>query len=153
MQLKYEKLDVWQLSMRLSKTIYKVTEKFPQNEIYGLTSQLRRATLSVPLNIAEGSMRQSSKEFVQFIRIAIGSLVESRTCLAIAKDLSYMCEEPEIQGQIQEIYFKLIALEKSVKAPADNSNSSNKPNNSNQSSRSKHSNSSNISNNSNQGLL
>ena len=131
MQLKYENLEVWQLSMKLTKLVYKVSENFPQNEIYGLTSQLRRATVSVALNIAEGSMRQSPKEFIQFIRIAIGSLVESRTCLSIAVDLDFITANCEINDLIQEIYFKLIALEKSIKLPVSNSNNSNSSNNSN----------------------
>lgn len=131
MKLKYENLDVWRLAMDLNKLVYKISESFPQTEIYGLTSQLRRATVSVSLNIAEGSMRQSPKEFVQFIRIAIGSLVESRTCLVIAKDLGYIGENTKIDEPIQEIYFKLIALEKSIKSLSDKSNSSNKSNNSN----------------------
>ena len=131
MQLKYENLEVWQLSMKLTKLVYKVSENFPQNEIYGLTSQLRRATVSVALNIAEGSMRKSPKEFIQFIRIAIGSLVESRTCLSIAVDLDFITANCEINDLIQEIYFKLIALEKSIKLPVSNSNNSNSSNNSN----------------------
>lgn len=117
--------------MKLTKLVYKISESFPQNEIYGLTSQLRRATVSVALNIAEGSMRKSPKEFIQFIRIAIGSIVESRTCLAIAVDLDFITANSEINDLIQEIYFKLIALEKSIKAPADSSNKANISNNSN----------------------
>lgn len=131
MQLKYENLDVWQSSMKLTKLVYKISEQLPQNEIYGLTSQLRRATVSVSLNIAEGSMRQSPKEFVQFIRIAIGSLVESRTCLRIAVDLGFISDDKNTDALIQEIYFKLIALEKSIKHSSNNSNNSNISNNSN----------------------
>ncbi len=81
--------------MTLVKEIYKVTEKFPQKELYGLTSQLRRCVVSVPSNIAEGFRRNHSKEFQQFLHIALGSLAEAETQILIAGDLGYLSDVEE----------------------------------------------------------
>lgn len=145
MTLKYENLDVWQKSIKLTKLIYIITDLFPKSEIYGLVSQVRRAIVSVSLNIAEGSMRGSKKEFIQFLRIAIGSLVEVRTCVLIAVELGYFQRDQQIDNLIDEIYFKLLRLEKSMK-PDYKSNNSNILNNSNNLSPSNISNNSNNSN-------
>jgi len=80
----HKKLDVWRESVSLATQIYQITENFPKTEIYGLTSQMRRAVVSVPCNIAEGAARFSSKEFGQFLNIAGGSLSELDTQLEIA---------------------------------------------------------------------
>jgi len=77
----HKKLDVWRESVALATHIYQITEKFPKSEIYGLTSQMRRAAVSISSNIAEGSVRASSKEFAQFLSIAGGSLSELDTQL------------------------------------------------------------------------
>ena len=76
--------------MKLVKEIYKATEKFPQKELYGLSSQLRRCAVSVPSNVAEGFRRNHSKEFQQFLHIALGSLAEAETQILIAGDLGYI---------------------------------------------------------------
>ncbi len=86
----YRGLVVWQKAKELVLQIYAETNKFPQSEVFGLTSQLRRAALSVPANIAEGKERQYDKEFVQFLYIARGSLAEVEVFLEIAKDLGYL---------------------------------------------------------------
>jgi len=83
----HKDLIVWQKGIELSKQIYTLTEKFPREEIYGLTSQMRRAAVSIPSNIAEGRSRGTRKDFVQFLRIAIGSASELETQLEIAKNL------------------------------------------------------------------
>ncbi|MGE0375522.1 MAG: four helix bundle protein [Planctomycetaceae bacterium] len=72
----YRDLLVWQKSMLLVKQVYRITLTFPREEVYGLTSQMRRAAVSIPSNIAEGHGRHESKDFVRFLRIAIGSLFE-----------------------------------------------------------------------------
>ena len=86
----YRELLVWQKSKTLAAEIYRATEQFPRNEIYGLTSQIRRAAVSVASNIAEGQGRMTPGEFVHFLGQARGSLLELDTQLAIAMDLSYL---------------------------------------------------------------
>lgn len=86
----YEKLQIWQKSINLVRLVYGVTRRFPKEEIYGITSQIRRASISVPSNIAEGSQRKSARDFGHFIEIAKGSLAELHTQLIIAHDLQYL---------------------------------------------------------------
>jgi len=83
-------LDVWKNSMNLVERIYKLSSQFPKEEIYGLTSQIRRASVSIPSNIAEGSARNSNKEFIQFLYISLGSTAEVETQLLIAQRLNYV---------------------------------------------------------------
>ena len=85
--LSYKDLIVWQKSINLVKEIYLVTSKFPRNELYGLSSQMQRAAISIPSNIAEGQQRKNIKEYLQFLRIALGSLAELETQIIIAKDV------------------------------------------------------------------
>ncbi len=89
----YRDLLVWQKSMELVKLIYAETRSFPKDEIYGLTSQMRRAAVSVPCNIAEGQGRVSRLDFRRFLSLARGSLLELETQLQIAADLEYMSAE------------------------------------------------------------
>jgi four helix bundle protein len=86
----YRNLIAWQKAKRLALDVYRCTRKFPRDEIYGLTSQMRRAAVSVPSNIAEGKGRYSQKGFVQFLYHARGSLLELETQLSIARDLDYI---------------------------------------------------------------
>lgn len=83
----YKELIVWQRAMELVTEVYAVTERFPKDEKYGLISQMRRAAVSVPSNIAEGRHRGTKKEFVNFLRIALGSVGELETQLEISKRL------------------------------------------------------------------
>ena len=83
-------LDVWKMAMDLVTDIYKITDAFPSREAYALTDQLRRASISIPSNIAEGAARQTKKEFINFLHIAQGSLSELDTQLEIAKRLAYL---------------------------------------------------------------
>lgn len=83
-------LDVWKLSMDLVENIYKISRSFPNEEVYGLTSQIRRAVVSVPSNIAEGASRNGSKEFVQFLYISLGSLSEVETQIMLANRLAFV---------------------------------------------------------------
>jgi len=85
----YEKLIVWQKSMELVVLIYRFTESFPRTEIYGLTSQMRRAAISVPSNIAEGSRRRTAKDFCSFLVNALGSASELETQLKISRMLNF----------------------------------------------------------------
>jgi len=89
-QLKsYKDLIVWQKSMSLVAMIFKLTEKFPKSELYGIVSQIRRAGVSIPSNIAEGWGRRSIKEYRQFYAIAYGSVLELETQLLISQDLKF----------------------------------------------------------------
>jgi four helix bundle protein len=98
----YNDLLVWQKGMTLVKSIYALTAMFPREERYGLTSQLRRAAVSVPSNIAEGQARQSTKEFLQFISHAESSLAELETQLLLSVDLAFV-QKNEISAALQEI--------------------------------------------------
>jgi len=88
----YKELIVWQKAYELTLLVYKETEIFPKSEIFGLSSQLRRASVSIASNIAEGYQRQHSGEYVQFLSIAFGSCAEVETQLLICKDLHYLPE-------------------------------------------------------------
>jgi four helix bundle protein len=89
----YEKLIVWQKSMDAVEMIYDITANFPRTEMYGLSSKMRRAAVSIPSNIAEGSRRKSQKETQQFLRIAFGSASELETQLKIALRLKFVNAE------------------------------------------------------------
>jgi four helix bundle protein len=85
----FKDLIIWQKSADLAVLVYKITRSFPSEEMYGLTSQMRRASISISSNIAEGSIRGSKKEFQRFLRIALGSLTELRAQIEITKRLSF----------------------------------------------------------------
>jgi four helix bundle protein len=88
----YKELIVWQKAYELTLLVYKETDKFPKSEIFGLSSQLRRATVSIVSNIAEGYQRQHGGEYIQFLSIAFGSCAEVETQLLLCKDLHYLSE-------------------------------------------------------------
>src|SRR5690242_19387804 len=90
MKRKHHDLQVWQEGMALAKDIYAATASFPKEEIYGLTSQMRRAAVSLPSNIAEGAARGTKKEFLQFLIIARGSLMELETQILLSKELGFL---------------------------------------------------------------
>ncbi|NUQ56970.1 MAG: four helix bundle protein [Candidatus Paceibacter sp.] len=110
----FYKLDVWKLGMSIVKEIYSITKNFPNDEKFCLVSQIRRAAISVPLNIAEGSAKRTSKDFASFVRIALGSLMETMACIDISLEQKYISKEiyDKLDKLIQEEYFKLIALDK-----------------------------------------
>jgi four helix bundle protein len=83
-------LKVWQLGMDIAEQVYALTRQFPREELYGLTSQLRRAASSVPANIAEGNGRSSTKDYLRFLSIVVGSLCEVETFLLLAVRLGYL---------------------------------------------------------------
>lgn len=86
----FHKLMIWQRSHQLTLKVYHVSKSFPNEELYGLTSQLRRAVASIPTNIAEGCGRNSNKDFAHFLQIAIGSASEVEYELLLAKELNYI---------------------------------------------------------------
>ena len=111
----YRELLVWQKVKTLAVSVYRSTEKFPRTEIYGLTSQARRAAVSVASNIAEGQGRLTSGEFRHFLGQARGSLLEVDTQLAIALDLDYL-DQNEQQTLAREIYQVLGLLNRLIES-------------------------------------
>jgi four helix bundle protein len=89
----YRDLEVWQRSRKLVGRVYRLTATFPKDEIFGLSSQLRRAAVSIPSNIAEGKSRRATREYIRFLDIAYGSVAEVETQLFIACDLGYTSEK------------------------------------------------------------
>lgn len=99
----YRDLVAWQKSMNLVGVIYNLTKNFPKEELYGLTSQIRKSAVSVPSNIAEGSAKKSKPDFVRFLNISYGSLAELGTQLEIAKMVGYIDSADEYLNMINEI--------------------------------------------------
>ncbi|WP_281238866.1 MULTISPECIES: four helix bundle protein [Flavobacterium] len=99
----HKELDVWKKSMDLVESIYTLTQRFPDVEKYGLTSQMRRAAVSIPSNIAEGAARKGNKELLQFLYIAIGSLSELETQYLIAIRLTFIEKEEVLEKQMIEV--------------------------------------------------
>ena len=91
-------LDVWKRAMDFVEMVYVLSGRFPKEEVYGLTSQVRRAAVSIPSNIAEGASRQSTKEFIQFLYISLGSLSEVETQLMLSYRLKYV---PSIEEELK----------------------------------------------------
>ena len=110
----HKDLKVWQESMDFVVMMYNITEPFPSKEAFGLTSQLRRASISIPSNIAEGAGRKGGKEFSRFLYIALGSLSEVETQLEIAFRLGYIKEIEEVNKHIYFIRNMLSNLIKSL---------------------------------------
>jgi len=105
--LNYNDLDVWKECRKLVSTIYVISKSFPKDETYGLTNQIRRASISVISNIAEGTGRNTTKDSLQFFYISRGSLFEAEAQLFIAKDLDYLSEE-----QLKEILLQCTSCKK-----------------------------------------
>jgi four helix bundle protein len=108
----YKELIVWQKSFELVKKIYKITDNFPKSEVYGLTSQIRRASISIPSNIAEGFVRNHKKEYSQFISIAFGSGAELETQILLSKELKFITDKEfyELDSLLLEIMKMLNSL-------------------------------------------
>ncbi len=114
----YRDLTVWQAGVDLVESVYCLTGKFPKNEIYALSSQVQRAAVSVPSNIAEGHARVSRKEFLHFLSISLGSLAELETQLILAQRLNYLTRE-EVDGALSktdELGRMIRGLQKSLQA-------------------------------------
>jgi len=99
----HKELNAWKVSMDFVVEVYAVTKGFPKEEVYGLTSQLRRAAVSIPSNIAEGAARNSEKEFVQFLHIALGSAAEAETQMLIAQRLGYMSDIESLLDRVVSV--------------------------------------------------
>ena len=112
----HKELVVWQKSMHLAKLVYRYTTSFPKEELYGITSQVRRAVVSIPSNIAEGQARNSTKEFLQFLAIARGSKAELETQLLLCVQVNYLAptDISEVMQQLQEVGKMLHALTKTL---------------------------------------
>ena len=112
----YKNLKIWQNSRLLVKQVYELTYSLPQNEKYGLVSQIQRAAISIPANIAEGSGRGSDKDFARFLDIAISSSFELETELLLALDLAYISEEKlsPVLLQIQETQKMIFGLKEKL---------------------------------------
>lgn len=118
MEMHFRKLKVWEKSFDLVKAVYELCKKLPKDEVYGLTSQIRRAAVSVPSNIAEGSQRSTEKDFANFLLIAKGSLAELETQLLLVRALGYcnsddlkeiLVHVEEIHRMLHSFYSKLVA--------------------------------------------
>ena len=101
----HKDLEVWQKAIAFVTDVYNRTSDFPKEEMYGLVSQLKRSAVSIPSNIAEGAARHSNKEFIQFLYVALGSLMELDTQLIIAKNLNFLSDENlnDLQTKADEI--------------------------------------------------
>jgi four helix bundle protein len=89
----HKELDIWKESIGFVITMYKITENFPKSEIFGLTNQIRRASVSIPANIGEGAARKQTRDFIRFLRISAGSLAEIETLLIISVELAFLRKE------------------------------------------------------------
>jgi len=108
----FRELNVWQDAMQLAKSVYRLTEAFPREERYGLCSQMQRATVSIPSNIAEGNARQSRRDYARFIAIASGSAAELQTQLLLAQELSLadtneLAERLDLCERVSKMLYRL----------------------------------------------
>ncbi|MFH1867547.1 MAG: four helix bundle protein [Candidatus Omnitrophota bacterium] len=113
----FKDLKIWQKGIEIVKDIYKITKDFPKDELYGLTSQMRRCAVSVPSNIAEGFKRYHDKEYRQFLYIALGSSAELETQLIISNELKYINnkESEEIYEKVDHLSRMIMALIQKLK--------------------------------------
>lgn len=113
----FKELEIWKESKDFSVAIYKLTMGFPKSEIYGLTSQINRAVISIPSNIAEGAGRETDKDFSRFISMALGSSFELETQLIIAFEINYLDKVTfdELIGKLNIIQKKLVNFNKYLK--------------------------------------
>lgn len=113
----YQDLDVWKYAVELVEAVYRLSDQLPSEEKYGLTSQIRRAAVSVPANIAEGAERDGAREYLRFLGIATGSLAETETHLILILKLG-MAEEPQVRAvrkRISQIGRMLTGLKRSLR--------------------------------------
>ena len=106
----YRNYDIWHLSMDITTRIYSISSKFPSEEKFSLTNQIRRAAVSVSSNIAEGCSRTSDKAFNQFLKISLGSLFEIETQLLIAENLNFIEHDEDTMSKINHLRASLISL-------------------------------------------
>lgn len=108
----HKDLEIWKRSVDFVTFIYEMTKSFPKEEIYGLTNQLRRAAVSIPSNISEGAARKHSKEFIQFLYVALGSIAELETQIIISENLKYLNKDRSmnIQNELTELRRMILGL-------------------------------------------
>lgn len=106
---------MWQEAVGLVELVYRVTRTFPSSEAYGLSSQLRRAAVSVPSNIAEGYARSSTRDLLRFLSIAAGSLSELDTLIELAQRLGYLNDTEELRNTVEEVSGMLMGLQTSLR--------------------------------------
>ncbi len=111
----HKNLEAWKEATKFITEIYRITQNFPQHELYGLTNQIRRSAVSIPANISEGCARQSDKETIQFLYISIGSIAELETELLIAQNLGYTSNIDEIMEKLIKIRSLILGLIKYLK--------------------------------------
>jgi four helix bundle protein len=112
----YKRYDTWKIAHELVKEIYIISENFPKSELFGLTSQIRRSSVSIPTNIAEGCGRSTDKEFARFLEISIGSTNETEYLLFLSCDLGFTSEDNllSLNPKLNLIRQKLIQLRKKL---------------------------------------
>ena len=115
----HKDLEVWKKSIELVKDVYDMTSQFPDSEIYGLISQMRRCAVSIPSNLAEGSAKYSDNETLRFIDISLGSLAELETQVIIAKELNFISDNSEVLEKIKQLNAMFIGLRKHLKSKSD----------------------------------
>jgi four helix bundle protein len=117
----YRQLIVWQRAMDLVESVYRLTARYPKEELYGLTSQTRRASVSVPSNIAEGQGRRTTADFMHFLAMARGSLKELETQVIIACRLGYVAagDETQVLGMADEVSRLLSGLKNSLRKKSE----------------------------------
>ncbi len=106
----YKDLEIWKESIKLVADIYKITEAYPKNEVFGIVSQIRRAAISIPSNIAEGTVKHSDKETLRFLDIALGSLAELDTQMLISENLGFINNYKDIEQKISKVRALLTGL-------------------------------------------
>jgi four helix bundle protein len=115
LQRKHRDLRAWQAAVELVESVYQVTAAFPREEAFGLTSQMRRAAVSIPANIAEGAARNSTKQLLHFLTVASGSLSETDTHLEVAGRLGYLSDVGSVRDKADGVFALLVGLSASLK--------------------------------------
>jgi four helix bundle protein len=113
----HKDLDIWKMGLDIVERIYQITGKFPKDEQFGLTAQMRRAAVSIPSNVAEGAARNSKREFLQYLYISLGSLAEVETQLLIAERLGFL-KDQEILERVEHLRRKPLNFIKYIKGKA-----------------------------------
>jgi four helix bundle protein len=114
----FRQLKVWEKSHQLALAVYRATKEFPKEELYGLTSQIRRASMSIPTNIAEGCGRYTDADFARFVQIAMGSASETEYQLILAHDLEFLSQNSyeKLHAGVEEVKCMLASLLKTLRA-------------------------------------
>lgn len=110
----YKNLDIWNNATELIKEVYKVADNLPKSEEYNLKSQIKRAVVSVALNIAEGKTRKSSKDFAHFLNISVASLAETEACLTICEALNFVECDEDLHEKCKILSYRINALKSKI---------------------------------------